>query len=181
MLIILGGFLGTGRKSLARAFSERYGYHYYDMDQKRFRVYARMRDGTVRERLQRPHTDNARMHLCRRVLEDFPLLSKIYPDTVMSNAFHREKPRGYFLTQASQYSNPVIFMWIESSESLVSKRLADMKERGMIASIWGAKRRREKMRAEFEPFEQKPFIFEHGESDAASADRLWELVNASRP
>src|SRR4051812_19020624 len=103
MLIILGGFLGSGRDTLARAVAAKNGFHYYDVDQKKFHTGEYDKKGIFHEKLLRPFGEQARLDLCERVAEDLPMLSKLYDTVILDGPFHEAKVREYFFSTAKTY------------------------------------------------------------------------------
>lgn len=177
MLVCLAGFLGSGRKILARKLSKKYGFHYYDVDKKKFHTFVRnARSGSVRERTVRPRTDAERSRIFEHVISDLPLLSKMYKQVVLDDAFHRELPREYFLKEARKYFDRVVLVWIESSEEDAHERLEAMQKRGLIASTKEGVRRRKRAQATFQSFAYTPPTFLYRKSERGAIQKLHALI-----
>jgi hypothetical protein len=175
MLLVLGGFLGSGRKLLAQEFSQRTGFYYYDMDAQLMSEYV-LTEGVVRERKRRIRNNVVRLELLRRVLGEFKLLSKMHPDVVLDGSFHRKELREFFLREAGNYFDRVEFVWVESSDESAAARAPQMVGKDMITTTEEAMRRRDRAKRNFEPFATPlpTVVYEHGDKQAI--DRLIELV-----
>lgn len=177
MLIVLGGFLGSGRAILARLLAEQARFHYYPLlDKKKYLHFDKKHQ--LHERIMEPSTDPARMQMYRETLKDFPLISKMYNDVVIDDAFHREKPREFFLEEARAYFNPVVFVWIESPDETVEPRLQEAERVGFVPNVPAALRKRKQMIKEFEPFSGS-LVFFHRISNKRAARELLGLVTHS--
>ena len=179
MIILLGGFLGSGRGRLARALSKRHGFHYYDMNQKKPQYGFFDKKGRLKEKAQRPKSDAARMRMYKSVTADFPRLSKMYPDTIIQASFHRKQSREYLLEEARRYFDKVIFVWIESDGKHTEKNLLRMEKRAKIRSIEQGKRRMKGMRKAFEAFQDTPHSFSFVVSGPKSAEHLWDRIRSA--
>jgi hypothetical protein len=179
MLVVLGGISGTGRKALAREVAERLGAHYYDIDAHRMTLYER-HEGAIRERKQPVRTEELRLGMLKRVLDDFKLVSKMYPDTVVENNFHHAKPRGYFLAGAAEYFEPVVFVWVDVPDQEASGRFERMYERD-ATKVERAMRRRQRMKDRLEPFPPRTIVFVNDLPAAPAAERLCGLLRHSYP
>lgn len=177
MLICLGGFFGSGRRILAHRLSARLGFHYYDLDAKKFHRYDITPNKTVRERIQQPNSDKERMRIYDNALKDFPLASKMYHDVILDDAFHRQEPREYFLKEARNYFDQVILVWVESDEASLEGRFIEMKRRGLIRNVESAMRRRKRAERNFQEFAVPPLTFRHTTSDDEATEALARLVS----
>ncbi len=167
MLICIGGFPGSGKHALARYVAEHLGYYYYDINQKKL-PYPVLTQRGVHEKLQQPDTDEKRTLLYQRIVKDFPLLSKMYPDMVIDSAFHRIHPRDAFFREARQYFDDVLVLWVESDAQEGAWQGIDNSE----ASV-----RKEKLiRKEFQPFDVPVPTFSYSGSIDAAQEAFCEFV-----
>ena len=176
MLIVLGGFLGSGRKALAQKLADCKGMYLYDMEAKYMHTLVRGKDGTVSEVKRRPTKDFQRLWIYQRVLQELPMLSKLHPDTIVDAVFQRRQPRKYFLEEAKKYFKPVVFVWIDSDESHVEERLRWMKARRIIPTVEDGIRRRQAAANLFDGLDPGERVFKCVRGDAAEADALWTLI-----
>ncbi|HTR18613.1 MAG TPA: hypothetical protein VMH91_01370 [Candidatus Paceibacterota bacterium] len=175
MLILLGGFLGSGRKMLAKQLAYRQKFYLYDTEAKKMHHPEFQSDGSVKEVTEPPKSEEQRMFLYKRIVDDFPRLSKMYPDTVIEEAFHRIGPRDYFITEAKKFFDPVVFVWVDSDEAHVEERMRRMVKLGLVKNLSEAMNRR---RRAARHFNQDPSmrVFKCVKADSAEADALWTLV-----
>ena len=177
MLVVLGGFIGNGRGFLGPLLAKEMGFYYYPLLEKKKQLYLDNKH-RLHERIMEPSTDPARAQLYREVLKDFRLLSKMYPDVIVEDTFHREKPREFFLQEARRYFSPVVFVWIESPDETAVARLQRAERIKLVPSAAKAIHTRSKTMKEFEPF-SGALIFFHRISNRAAARALLGLINQS--
>lgn len=175
MLIVLGGFYGSGRKIFAKKLAARHQFHLYDMEAVRSRSF-RFTNAGVREATRWERSDMERGHLYRKVLETFPIVSKTYPDTIVEDGFHRRKLREFFLKGAAEYFKPVVFVWIDSDESHVEERLRRMKRSRIAGSVEEGIRRRRGAARTFDGLAPETRVFKCVRADDAEVAALWTLI-----
>ncbi|MCE9541254.1 hypothetical protein K8R03_01690 [Candidatus Kaiserbacteria bacterium] len=159
MIVFFGGFLGSGRKSIARRYAARYGFHYYDIDNERLHRFVRDKKGRTKERPVAARGDKALMQLYEKVAARLPLLVKMHQGVVIDHAFHRDAPRKYLFAEARKLSNDVALVWIQSEEQYVLKRLQLLEKRKMIRSVADALRGRALTKKYFQLFRPAPAVF----------------------
>ena len=178
MLVVLGGLLGSGRRVLARKLAEQQHFHLYDMDAKYPHRHVFDETGRAKEVTVRLHTDEARLSLYKRVLEDMPKLSKMHPNIVLEDPFTRAKPRDAFFNAARKHFDRVVFVWIDSDEPNVTKRLELMRRKGLIQSIQTALERRKMVAAGLERLDPSTRVFKCMLADDVETKALWTLINS---
>lgn len=179
MLVVLGGLLGSGAKTLANELATKYRLHRYDIDGRKLRLFSMDNKGNFKVR--QPNTDEETLKVYKNVFKDFPLLSKMYPDVVVDDTFHREAPREYFLSEARKYYNPVVFVWIDSDDASVRVRLKHLWKRRRIRSVEQALHKRDRAAAKLQlPAPPAPrFSYRVSGDERIAAEQvaaLWELV-----
>jgi len=159
---------------MADKLAQTFGLHLYDIGRKKLRSPLLDRDGNFQ--VLRSRTDKERLRIFGSVLREFPLLSKMYADVIVSDTFHRSVPREYFLSEARKYFNPVVFIWIESDESSVPHRLKRMQQSGRIKSASEALRIREQSATVLQapPPAIPRFLCTHPQKSQSA--ELWELI-----
>ena len=176
MLIVLGGFLGSGRHILARKLAERMGFYYYDSEGKKPRRGFIDKNHMLRERIIRPMNDEARTRYYELILDDFRVGSKMYPDIVVDDSLHRKKPRDFFLHEARKYFDKIAFVWVDTPEESVAEHFSKMNELKIIRSIEKASARRARHIKNFEQFGPETPVFFHHKTGKHSVGRLMRLV-----
>ncbi len=179
MLIVLGGLIGDGRWVLSRKLASQYKFHLYDINNKRMHRHVLEKSGEVRETIESPRTDEMRLLLYERVLEDFGKISKMYPDTIVQDWFHRIRPRSTFLRDAANYFDSVVFVWIESEERYLLPRLQHMVEKGAIKNIEAAVRQREKAIGSLQRPDGPTPIFNCTTASHTEVEALWNLIQSA--
>lgn len=159
MILLLGGFLGSGRSMLARNVARRLNFHYYNIDQKKLHMLKFNARGEVGRRTVQPSTDAERQRVYARVIEELPLLTKMHPNIIVDDSFHRAAPREFFFSNVKTRFKDMLFVWIDSDDQWVEERFASMLEQKMIQSIEGAQRRRARAQKRFQQFEHQPLTF----------------------
>ncbi len=176
MLILLGGYIGSGRKALAQKLAALYNVHNYDMKQHKFRSHEFNKKREVVETIHHIHRDEERLRIYRQCAQDLPLLSKMYQHVVVERTFHRKKPREFLLAEAKKSFDIVIFVWVDADETLVRGRLEAMQQARLIESVEKALAEREEAKKEFEPFDVPPLMFTYTGEPEESARKLWALI-----
>jgi predicted kinase len=171
MLIVFGGFPGSGRRKLAKEAAKRLGYHYYDIDQKKLLRRIHTKEG-VREWMAHPNSDDQRLLLNSKVVADFRMLSKMYVNVVLDDIFHRALPREEFFAKAQKYFGTLLFVWIELNDESAKERLC---RRGPPYSE-RAVRRRELAQKEFQAFTVPVPIFSFAGSVDDAQGTFYEFI-----
>jgi gluconate kinase len=123
MLLVLGGIAGSGRRRVTRTFAARHDFHLYSIRNKMVRRLEKGAGGLMRERLYEPKSDDERIRLYERIAKDFYMLSTMYEHVIMTDTFHRARPREYFLNEARQHFSDVVFAWISSDDEHMRERV----------------------------------------------------------
>lgn len=176
MLVILGGFVGSGRNAFALELEKRYGFYFYNMDQHGLdaNLFNEHRQ-FVKERI-RPDSDAGRLHIYQKTIEGFRLVSKMHEKVVVTATFHRAVPRNYFFSEAKKYFDPVIFVWIDCEEKEAQERLKRMRRRNIIPSVDRSVHNRAIAKEEFEPFAVPPPTFFYNGKASENTDALFEFI-----
>jgi len=173
MLVIVGGFRGSGKRLIAREFARTTGFHGLSVDEYKLRRYT---PGLVRQ-VSAPRmpmsTDEEYLQFFRRVTEKFPVLAKMYPDTVMAAPLHRALPREFLFEAAARSFDDVRVVILESSEQEAFERL-----RGKVSedSMRRFKARWRQEADTFQPFETDVSTLRAGTDFADTTRRLCELL-----
>ena len=117
---------------------------------------TRTREG-VRELTVRTESDAQRALIYQRTLDDFPRLSKMYPDVIIDAGFRNATLREHFFTGARSYFNDLLFVWIETDDVSAQKRFFERGEEHGTPAL----RRRESMKKAFQPLDSNVPIFSY--------------------
>ncbi|MDB5238659.1 MAG: hypothetical protein JWM46_929 [Candidatus Kaiserbacteria bacterium] len=174
MLIVLGGLLGSGRIYLANKLALTYGVYPYDLNSKKVPLPMFDTDGNVRTRV--PKNKQERLRVYDKVLEDLPFASKMHPNILIHDTFHRQMPREYFLEKAKEICSPVVFIWIEAGEEYVITNMNYLHKRGVIKDVDAALRYRELRKKKLQPCPPSVPRFHTTTMSATHVEDLWQLI-----
>ncbi|MDP3645488.1 MAG: hypothetical protein Q8R25_00165 [bacterium] len=147
MLVLLGGFRGSGKRKLAIELARQRGFHWYDIW--RHQVFGA------------PSTDIERLFVYSKIVRDFSLLSKMYSGVVLSDGLHRKKPREFLVEKSKDFFSEVAYVWIDSHRSDFPEKTKEVRSR---------------MIAEYEPDPLRPIFFNEGPPFEKPALDLWCLI-----
>jgi len=173
MLIILGGYIGSGRRALARELALRQELHLIDLSRFDFRLITR--GGGHVAKVPTTARDS---YACTKAIQEFPLLSKMYANVIIEHVMHLKGPRTLLFEAARKYFDRVVFVWVESEEG-PDERFALMMRNKVIRSLESGRRERQQQMEEFEPFGTPPITFIRKADSTLAAKELWELVQRS--
>jgi len=128
MLVVFGGFIGTGKRHFAQRVATHLGGHYFDVHLRKPRFPAFTREGDVQVR--QPRTDEMWVDLYKDVLEEFRTLSIQHSHIIIEDDFHRKIPREFFLDGARGIFDQVVFIWFQSSDMSIEMRLMKLHQEG---------------------------------------------------
>lgn len=123
MLVLLGGLRGSGKREMAQELARREGFFHYVLDQHRPRSYFLNEKKEMVTYSIESTSDEDHIRIFKRACADFPLLSKMYRGVVITDQFHRKKPRDFLLSQARRYFSVIHCVWIEHEEQLALQRI----------------------------------------------------------
>ncbi len=155
MLILLGGLQGSGKRQLARAFSDATGFFWHDTARNGSVVPSRFeRSSTVIHTDPVIITDALRVQRLEKIVRDFPLLSKMYDGVIVEHLLHRRLPREHLITAARRHFSNVVTIWLDSDEGAIQERIAESVGSNSGPLFERALRQREHTVQEFEPFDE---------------------------
>ena len=176
MLLCIGGISGSGRKTLAREYAARSGYHLYDSNARKSHQYVRSDDGTYDQLTSHPQDDVTWEHLYGVILEDLSLLLKMHSGVVLEDSFHREGPREYFLKEAGERFGGVVFIWIERERTQANDAIVRQHGERSARIL----RARERTEQDLVPPGASIPVFTYGGTTQAAIRPFVAFVNACR-
>lgn len=179
MLICVGGFPGSGRNRLSRDLSKALGFYNYPLSEiKHSPAFKRMHRG-ARASPVAPYSDDLLVRVYREAVSSFPVLSKMYPDIVMKDHFHREVPREFLFSEAKKYFGSPLIVWTDASFETSAARLEEV--------LVGRKKRlgrdlglSEAMRADYQSFAREVHTVDYNNNPAGALEQVLELVKKFR-
>ncbi len=167
MLIILSGINGTGKGKLAKMLADRTGFHLYPVKQARQDPTVLRLHHLAGHTYEDPLEPSVRNILYKKIIEQFPLLSKMYPDVVMSGLFADTASRDHFFSEARKYFGEVVVVWIESSDQVADVRFMRADKVSGRRNISTSVRLRAAQAAQFEPYSGDVPKFSNNDEDVS--------------
>jgi shikimate kinase len=87
MVIFFAGLIGTGKTSLAKALAKRFGFYYYDVDGVKKEIYKTDPDYEYNLKNNIPFSDETRIKVFNKVVEDFSHLSKSHKNIIVDETY----------------------------------------------------------------------------------------------
>lgn len=176
MVIFVGGLIGTGKTSLARALAEKLGIYYYDVDLVKKEVYPADPNYEYNLKNNIPFSDETRVKTFNRVVEDFAKLAKEHKHIIVDETLHKKSLRQILFNGAEKYFEKYIIVWVKCNEITIKDRLANnLREGHILKDPFGMYF---SLKKQFENFEKVDIIFENDAPLAESAEHLVKLVQA---
>ncbi len=174
MIIFVGGLIGTGKSSLAKALAEKLGAYYYDVDKIKKEVYPTDPDYEYNMANSIPFSNETRIRTFNRVVEDFPKLATQHKYIVVDETLHKKSLREILFEGAKKYAGGYIVVWVKADESVIRERLTkDKREGHILKDSFGMYLSLKKI---FEDINEADVIVENNGSISESLDVLVKLV-----
>jgi gluconate kinase len=166
MIIFLGGLVGAGKTSLAKGIARVFNAAYYDIDHTKMQIYP-PDDYWRKLQMGQPVSDELRLELFRRVLNDLAALAKQHSIVVTDEILHKRELRRILFDGALQLVGARLVVWIKASDSVIRARLASCPREGHILT------RPDLMYASikkiFEDINEADIVFDNNEDGIAAA------------
>jgi gluconate kinase len=173
-VIFVGGLIGTGKTSLAKAVAEGLGFPYLDVDMIKKEVYPTDPNFEYNLKNNIPFSDETRIRLFNRTVEEMAKLAETNDYIVVDETLHKKAMRQILFDGAMKYFGAYMIIWIKTDESIIKERLeAKVREGHIIKDAFGMYL---SLKKEFEDFESPDIVFENNGSYDESAKSLIELV-----
>ncbi|HBA55605.1 AAA family ATPase [Syntrophorhabdus aromaticivorans] len=174
MVIFFGGYIGSGKTSLAKAISERLGILCCEVDLiKKAAIEEDPRLAyNVKQNIPFPH--EARIRMFTRVVKGFADLSKTHTCLIVDETLHNKVTRQILFDGATKYFGGYMVVWVQADEETIKKRLSN-KERTdhVLGDPYGMHL---SMRKVFDPLDKADIVFKNTGSLDEAADRLTALI-----
>lgn len=175
MIICIGGFPGSGRRRLTHDLSKALGFYIYPLGETKRKPSFKGLHKFIRPARGSPYPDGILIQIYKRIVADFPLVSKMYPDIIVKDHFHREIPREFFFAEAEKYFGPPIIVWVDASTEQSVARLRDVltsKEKKLAARLAVM----ETTRRDYQPFTREIHTVDYTANAEAAVRHVLELV-----
>lgn len=175
MIIVLGGFVYSGRHILARHLAEITGGYLYPVTDKKLQKPAVSEDGVLISEAVHPNTDHEYEFLYDKIAADLPRLVKMHDTIIIDDPFHREGPRERFLASAKKLDK-TIFIWIDSPDEMVKTRIPYLVRVKAAKDEADAYAKLEIRKSQMQFF-MPPLIFVHRISNREAGERLKKFID----
>ena len=132
MVIFVGGLIGTGKTSIAKALAEKLGIVHYDIDEAKKEIYPQDPDYEHNLKNSIPFSDETRVKTFERAVEEFEKLSSNNKHIVADETLHKEKLRQILFDGADKFFGGHLIIWVKVDEDKIKKRLESKERKGHV-------------------------------------------------
>ena len=156
MIIFVGGLIGAGKSTVAKALAAYFSLHYYDVDEVKKSVFKT--DPNYEHNMQNgiPFGDEIRKTVYSKVVEDLKTLSTQHECIVVDETLHKRALRRLLFEAAEEFFEGYFVIWVQADEDVIVKRLTSRARENHILKDPMAMHN--SMLAEFEGFEESVLI-----------------------
>lgn len=174
MVIFVGGLPGAGKSSVARALAEKISIYYYDVDEVKRVIGPQDPDFEYNMKHGIPFTEEVRIKVFKKVVEDFEPLSKSNAHLLVDESLHLKNSRQILFDGAKVHFGGYVVVWVKTDEALVEERLAGTERTGHILS--DPMKMYRSFAEEFEPFDGSYIVCENNGSIEEAMERLYSVI-----
>lgn len=177
MIIFVGGFMGSGRQTLAQALATKLGFRLLTVeDAYGYRAIVEAHK-TMRPR-RSPLTDEETIVLYKDLAEQIPRLVTMHGGVVVCHDFHRKAPRDALFQSVSDRGARII--WIESLGQLADVRMEKLANaKGAQFATFASMRA--VMQHTFEPFDTPITKYMNNALDARAEAEFLDFYTKTFP
>lgn len=174
MVIFIGGLIGVGKTSLAKALAKKLNIYYYDVDSVKKEIYPTDPDYEYNLKNHIPFSDETRTKTFHKVVENFYKLAKKHQHIIVDETLHRKILRQILFDGAKKTFGRYMIIWIKANEETIEDRLTKNQREGHILKDPFAMYL--VFKNQFEDFENADIFFENSAPLAESVEKLARLV-----
>lgn len=176
MIIFVGGLIGAGKSTVARALAENYSLHYYDVDEIKRSVFIRDPDYDYNMQNGIPFSDDMRRQVYTQVVEDLKTLSGQHDCIVVDETLHKRALRRLLFDAAEEFFGGYFVIWVQAEEEVIIHRLTSGTRENHILKDPMAMHN--SMLAEFEGFEQCVLLCRNNSSIEETMQKLRRFLDS---
>jgi predicted kinase len=178
MIVLVGGLIGAGKSSVARAIAERLDYHYFDLDEIKKEVYGRDPDNARKLAEGIPPDLETRAELYRVAVEQVSALIETTPNIVFDDTLHFRRFRQYLYDEITRLGHDFVPVWVRADEEVILHRLKSTpRDNHILADPIPL---HEQMLKDFEEFQVPLLMCPNNGSLDETVDALFSLVDRVR-
>ncbi len=162
MIIFVGGLIGAGKSTVARLLAEHFHLYYYDVDEVKKLIFKEDPDYDYNMENGIPFSDETRIKVYDRVVNDLEALSKKHKCIVVDETLHKRSLRHRLFNAAQTYFDGYFVIWVKADEEVIKRRLAGRQRQNHI--LKDAMIMHNTMLADFENFEQNVLVIRNNYS-----------------
>jgi len=132
MIIFVGGVIGAGKSTVAKALAAHFAFPYYDVDEIKKEVFRRDPDFERNIAEGIPFNDELRREVFRRVFADLEGLVGEHPHIVVDETLHKREIRHFLYDEARRIAGGFIVIWVQAREDIILERLGARKRSGHL-------------------------------------------------
>lgn len=162
MIVFVGGLIGAGKSTVAKALAAHCSLHYYDVDEVKKSIFKT--DPNYEHNMQNgiPFGDEIRKTVYSRVVDDLKALSTKHECIVVDETLHKRALRGLLFEAAEKFFEGYFVIWVQADEDVIIQRLTSRARENHILKDPMAMHN--SMLAEFEGFEESVLICRNNKS-----------------
>jgi gluconate kinase len=123
MIIFVGGLIGAGKSTVAKALATHFSLHYYDVDEVKRSVFKTDLDYEHNMQNGIPFGDEIRKKVYFKVVEDLKILSTQHECIVVDETLHKRALRRLLFEAAEEFFGGYFVIWVQADENIIVKRL----------------------------------------------------------
>lgn len=162
MIIFVGGLIGAGKSTVAKALATNFSLHYYDVDEIKKSVFKTDPDYDYNMQHGIPFGDGIRKTVYSKVVDDLKALSTQHNCIVVDETLHKRALRRLLFEAAEEFFGGYFVIWVQAEEDVIVQRLSSRARKDHILKDPMAMHN--SMLAEFEGFEQSVLICRNNKS-----------------
>lgn len=174
MVIFFGGYIGSGKTSLAKVIAERLDIFYYEVDEVKKEVVDEDPRLQYNVRNNIPFPDEARAKMFTRVVDDFARLCKTHKCIIVDETLHKRALRRILYDGAQQHFGGYIVVWIQANETTIKERLmSSQRVDHVLGDPYGMHLSMKKV---FDDLDEADIVFENNGSLDEAAESLEQMI-----
>lgn len=137
MVIFIGGQIGSGKTSIARALAKRLKIKYLEIDAIKRKLLPSIPDYRLRLARNIRFPDSFRKKIYRKAAKELKHLAKSEEHLLVDEALVRKSSRQILFHAAKRYFGDYLVVWVKTKEKLIKERLAKPRAGHLLKDSFG--------------------------------------------